>query len=472
MILSALALVQGTGFDPGPAAVPFPEDNPASLPTTHSIVNGPYISVRSQRRLSSGGLGLPIRMAPVLGAVLCTALFALSVSAQVPRGVFSLAGAGATARDSVLANSDLTGVVVRQDWSALEPTEGHFDWTFLDSETARATVAGKKIILRINTQAHKPDWVTTAVQNAGGTFFIFDDNGVETTIPVFWDPTYLAKKEAMIMAVGERFANSPNVKVVSASFANATSEDWNIPHTPDDIVNWLAVGYSAEKMLDAGQRIIDTTITAFPNQLVTMAIGGDGNLNSTPTYLADNTIANARATWPDRFIAQVNSLSTFNPVAPGPDGSVWNLLWNSRPDVAAQMLDNVYGDYTYRVNDCVPGDFGEILTASVDAGVSYEVNYIEIYQTDVINLPGVIAHAHDLLVPPTPTPTPTPIPSVGLANISTRLVVGTGGDVAIGGFIVTGTNRKRSSCGRSGRRCRLPAPWQIRPLRFMARTAC
>lgn len=47
---------------------------------------------------------------------------------------------------------------------------------------------------------------------------------------------------------------------------------------------------------------------------------------------------------------------------------------------------------------------------------------------------------------PTPTPTPTPSASPGapkLANISTRAVVGTGANVLIGGFIITGTEAKQ-----------------------------
>jgi hypothetical protein len=44
---------------------------------------------------------------------------------------------------------------------------------------------------------------------------------------------------------------------------------------------------------------------------------------------------------------------------------------------------------------------------------------------------------------PTPTPTPTPGAASTLANISTRAVVGTGENVLIGGFIVTGTQAKR-----------------------------
>jgi len=332
----------------------------------------------------------------------------------------------------------VTGVVIRQDWSELEPGEEDFDWSFLDSETARATAAGKEILLRINTQAHKPDWVTTEVQQAGGLFFTFDDNGVQTTIPVFWDSTYLAKKTAMISALGAHLAGSPNLRVVGASFANATSEDWNIPNMPDEIAEWLSLGYTPEKMLDAGQQIIDATMVAFPDQYVTLAIGGDGNLNPSPTYLAENAIAAARASWPGRLVVQVNSLSTFNPPAPGPDDSVWNLLWNSQPDVAAQMLDNVFGDFTYRVNNGVPGDFGEILTTCIDAGATYGVNYIEIYQTDVIGQPEVITYARELLGGPTPTPTPT-----RLDNISTRLAVGTGDNVLIGGFIITGSESKK-----------------------------
>ena len=44
---------------------------------------------------------------------------------------------------------------------------------------------------------------------------------------------------------------------------------------------------------------------------------------------------------------------------------------------------------------------------------------------------------------PTLTPTPTPTPPTVLANISTRLAVGSGNDVGIGGFIVTGTDPKK-----------------------------
>jgi hypothetical protein len=62
---------------------------------------------------------------------------------------------------------------------------------------------------------------------------VFSSSGVTTSIPLLWDPVFLAKKKATIAALGAHFTNNPTVTIVWTSFANATSEDWNVPHTPD-----------------------------------------------------------------------------------------------------------------------------------------------------------------------------------------------------------------------------------------------
>jgi len=57
---------------------------------------------------------------------------------QIPRGVFSLAASGQVASNNALANPDVVGMSIRQDWAALEPSEGNFDWSYLDSEVAQS----------------------------------------------------------------------------------------------------------------------------------------------------------------------------------------------------------------------------------------------------------------------------------------------------------------------------------------------
>ena len=368
-------------------------------------------------------------------------LIATKTQGQIPRGVFSLAASGQVASNNALANPDVVGMSIRQDWAALEPSEGNFDWSYLDSEVARAAAAGKVVLLRIRTQSGKPAWVTTAIQNAGGTFFTFNDEGVTVTIPVFWNPTYLAKKKAMIAALGAHFTANPTIRVVAASFANAISEDWNVPHAAEDIPNWFAAGYTTDKLLDAGKQIIDATMAAFPNQYVTLAIAGNGhfpggpdlNLDPTATYAAATAIATARASWPGRLIVQINSVSNHNPAAPGTSDSAWNTLWNSRPNVAGQMVASCYGDSTYRVNGGVPGDPATTLASCLIRSVTYGLNYLEVYQKDVLSLPATITYGNQLLGT-------AGAPSV---NISTRGEVGSGDDVLVGGLVVSGTETKR-----------------------------
>jgi hypothetical protein len=370
---------------------------------------------------------IPISAPPrFLLSIVGAGLFIYSpfASAQVPRGVFSLSPAGVPCQDTVLSNPSVDGVGIRQDWRDLEPTEGVYNWEFLDLQVARVAAAGKKVLLRINTQFAKPDWVNGAVTDAGGAFFTFDKDGVPTTIPVFWNPTFLAKKKAMIAALGAHFTKNTAIKIVWTSFANANSEDWSVPHTPSDVVNWLAVGYTTEKMLDAGKQIINATMAAFPNQYVTLAVAGNGhggkglNLDPDESYVARNAVLAARATWPGRLIVQKNSLSTFNPPAPG-TGTTFQLLWDSRPDIGGQMLDACFGDTTYRNNAGVPDDAAVILHQSINVGAGYGMNYIEIYQLDVLNLPAEITYAHNVLlglVPPSATPPPVaaPKPPTGL----------------------------------------------------------
>ena len=348
----------------------------------------------------------------------CTAIWAISSlsGAEVPRGVFCIANVGKDPLPGVLANPNVDGISLRQDWASLEPTEGNFDFSYLDTTVASCAASGKMVLIRIGSQSPKPAWVNAAITAAGGTFFTFIDAGTSITIPVFWDPTFLAKKKAMIAALGAHFTNNPSVKVVVASFANSSSEDWGVPHTPQDVTNWFAVGYTTDKLLAAGKEIIDTTMIAFPNQVVTMAVNGSGhgnglNLDPTNDYAARAAVATARASWPGRFIVQKNDLSTFTPPAPGTD-SLYEMIWDFRPDVAGQMVFQCANDPTYRANGGVPQDPALTLRESVDNAVSYSEKFVEIYQTDVNSLLDTIAYAHTVLTGPLPTPTPTPSPTV------------------------------------------------------------
>jgi hypothetical protein len=115
-----------------------------------------------------------------------------------------------------------------------------------------------------------PDWVYTAmgedpaslVADPGVTYSFLDADGVtQRCIPVFWNPVYLAKKKILIAIAGAHFASNPAIKIVGLAYANAVTDDWNVPHDntgppPTEVDLWLeappdGAGYATQQMIDA-----------------------------------------------------------------------------------------------------------------------------------------------------------------------------------------------------------------------------
>ena len=161
----------------------------------------------------------------------------------IPKGIFSMAPAGPNGfPDQILNDPRIVGLDLGGKWPDIETTEGVYDWSSIDSELARAEAHGKKVKLEISSGGiNIPDWLLANYPDIQ-TFTFIDDNpyhstyGQELTIPVFWDPIFLAKKIALIQAAGAHFAAHSSIVVVTCAFANATTGDWNIPNEPRRIL--------------------------------------------------------------------------------------------------------------------------------------------------------------------------------------------------------------------------------------------
>jgi hypothetical protein len=350
----------------------------------------------------------------------------------IPKGIVSMpATEPGGFPDSILNDSRIVGLDIGGRWQNIETTEGVYDFSSIDTELAAAEAHGKQVVLVITSGGiNVPGWLLTnypAIQ----TFTFIDPNpyhstyGQPLTIPVFWDSIFLAKKTAFIQAAGAHYAAHSSIAVVSCSFANATTDDWNIPNAPADIANWLAAGYTTELMVNAGEMIVDATMSAFPNQNVVLAIGRNSDsLDPTEDYLSETVVDYATTTY-GRFITAKYSLAANTP-DPAIDTSLfnWQVLFDRWPNVAGQMLWKVTGDTTYRMNGGVAGDPATILLNAVTIGSHYGTQYQEIYEVDLENptLSSVITTADTLL---TSTPIGPPIvatnSATNVANFSATL---------------------------------------------------
>jgi len=339
--------------------------------------------------------------------------------------VFALIKGSAPTGSSVLSNPDVDGISLRTGWEHVEPSDGSYDWSYLDAEIAKAKNAGKKVLIRvIDSGTNIPAWVIAESKAAGEPTFSFkisdpyaSHNGKVITQPVFWAPTLLANKAKLMAAFGARYNANPTVAIVTCQFAGARDDDWGVPAGTvlDDIApsgstkssRWLDAGWTTQKMVNAGNQVVANAMAAFPDKPIGMAIGSTST-KLTPegqNYIAQTVINTARAKWGNRMVATHNSMSEKPPVPPPPAGGYWSTIYNMRPSVGGQMLWWSYGDSTCRnAAGGAPCDAATVLTHSVERAHQYGWNYLEIYAADVVGLPSVIHYAHGLLAQATLSP--------------------------------------------------------------------
>src|SRR6266446_10786734 len=57
---------------------------------------------------------------------------------SLPRGVFCLLPSAKSGDSRCFDNADVDGISIRQSWEQMNPADGTYDWTYLDSQIDRA----------------------------------------------------------------------------------------------------------------------------------------------------------------------------------------------------------------------------------------------------------------------------------------------------------------------------------------------
>jgi len=114
----------------------------------------------------------------------------------------------------------LSCAYLRVPWSFLEPQEGQFNWSLLDTPAQRWIDKGKQIALRISSTESWMRWATPEwVHAAGAKGYNFKvGKGVDPNGP-FWepdykDPVFLGKLDNFLAALAKRYDGNPNVAFI------------------------------------------------------------------------------------------------------------------------------------------------------------------------------------------------------------------------------------------------------------------
>ncbi|BCM89017.1 hypothetical protein IAD21_00859 [Abditibacteriota bacterium] len=152
----------------------------------------------------------------------------------------------------------LTVAYLRLAWSHLEPKEGRFNWSILDTPIQRYGAAGKKFAFRFTVfegdpKQGTPEWVRAS--GARGT--MVKTYGVESWEPDYDDPIFLGHLKRFLDEVGKRYGSNPNLAFVDVG----TLGIWGEGHP-------IARNYGLATL----RRHIELHQQAFPNVLL---VGND-----------------------------------------------------------------------------------------------------------------------------------------------------------------------------------------------------
>jgi len=114
----------------------------------------------------------------------------------------------------------LSTIYLRVPWAFLEPEEGKFNWSLLDTPARRFGARGIKVAIRVtSTESWMRDATPRWVQAAGakGVNFAFGKGPAKDGPlwePDYLDPVFLAKLDAFLAAMAKRYDGNPDVAFI------------------------------------------------------------------------------------------------------------------------------------------------------------------------------------------------------------------------------------------------------------------
>ncbi len=116
-----------------------------------------------------------------------------------PTGIYAIGLRGEPPPTELLEKPFVDGVALAQEWRTVEPTKDVYDFSTIDATLARLERYNKKLVLTI-FPFRAPDYLITDPQTHT---YLVAHAGPNITLPVPWDPTGLARYEALFRALAE-----------------------------------------------------------------------------------------------------------------------------------------------------------------------------------------------------------------------------------------------------------------------------
>jgi len=156
-----------------------------------------------------------------------------------------------------------TDSYTRYDWREIEPAQGHYDFSRIDRELALAQAHHGKFGFRIMPAGVDtiavPNYLVASMPH--GRWLINTSSGKRAYEPDWNDPHYIARAQALIVALGQRYNNDPRLGWIDM-FPYGDWGEWHTYGFPDNVI--------APMSLANQRKLIDANTAAFAHKRIVM----------------------------------------------------------------------------------------------------------------------------------------------------------------------------------------------------------
>jgi hypothetical protein len=230
--------------------------------------------------------------------------------------------------ERVFSNPLVSGVDLDIQWDNLEPAPNTFDWSALDCLFAQADANHKFVALAVIPGFRSPSWVLRlpGVQTQSFKFAYFNQNIDPRPLPLPWSEPYLHAWFTFLGALAQRYGNNPEFRLIQVAGPTSVSTEMSLPDrkTGDtalppaakgsDIAEWISLGYTPEKYVNAWSESFDAFHQSFPNQYLGLAlfpplpIGANGAEDQRARPQTLNRVITAGLRYKQQFDLQENGI--------------------------------------------------------------------------------------------------------------------------------------------------------------------
>jgi hypothetical protein len=252
------------------------------------------------------------------------------------------------------SNPYIKGAVLVVPWSQVEPQQGVFNWSSVNSQISSWVSAGKKVAIRIQANelgdTDTPSWVFS-----GGVPQINPYGSVKS--PIFWNTTYLSDIQTLAKNFASEYNGNPNVSWVQATIGVYSETKVDTDNSSGAQAVWDKNGYSDPLWFSTVK-----TMAGYYQQYFTktpLAVSIDKSFIDGNSGLDSNSMVDwltSVGIWPqDDGLRQTTVYSDSN--------------WLNHPHLSEQYL--------------ATAQTGDTLAADFKAGMASNPTYMLIYGTDI-----------------------------------------------------------------------------------------